>query len=182
MLVLIVLTGIFFLGYSRYPVWNPEPVPIHDTIVKIDTVHHTIISEYPYYISKTDTIILRDTIPAIVDTALILQKHFAYYTYSRSWNDSLLSVSLTDVITENKVMGSEFSYRILRPQTVINNTDITYNYQKYIYAGLSVSVMNPKYTSINAYGAFSRTLIGIGYVPFANGAQLTAAYRIASFK
>ena len=180
--ILILTAAIFYFGYAMRGIWNPAPVPIHDTIIKVDTIEHHIISEYPYYISKTDTIILRDTIPAIVDTAAILQLYYAFHTYSRAWSDSLLSVSLTDVISENKVFDSDFSYQILRPQEIINNTVVNYSYSKYIYAGLSIPVMNPEYTSINAYGAFRRGLVGIGYIPYKNGLQLTAAIHLASFK
>jgi hypothetical protein len=180
--VFILFAAIFYFGYAMRGVWNPAPVPIHDTIIKVDTVHHTIISEYPYYISKIDTVILRDTIPAIVDTAAILQKYFAYYTYSRSWNDSLLSVSLTDVITENKVMDSQFSYQILRPQEIINNTNISYSYSRYLYLGTSITLPDAKWSSLAVFFASKRALYGIGYIPLQRGLNVTGAITIGKFK
>jgi len=180
--VLLLFAAIFYFGYVMHGVWNPAPVPIHDTIYKIDTIEHHIISEYPYYISKTDTLIIRDTIPAIVDTAAILQLYYAFHVYERSWQDSSLKVTIRDVVSENKYFDSDFDYKILRAQEIINNTIVNYSYSKYIYAGLSIPAMNPEYASINAYGAFRRGLVGIGYIPYKNGLQLTAAIRLASFK
>jgi hypothetical protein len=145
-------------------------------------VEHHIVTEYPFYIERIDTIIIRDTLPAIIDTAAILQKYFAYYTYSRSWNDSLLSVSLTDVITENKVMDSQFSYRILRPQEIINNTNISYSYSKYIYLGLQSNLFDLRYSSFSGFVAFPRLLVGGGYILYQKAPSLTIAWKVAKFK
>jgi len=180
--VLILTAAIFYFGYAMRGVWNPAPVPIHDTIYKVDTITKHIPSYYPYYITKTDTVILRDTIPAIVDTAAILQLYYAFHVYERSWQDSSLKVTIRDVVSENKYFDSDFDYKILRAQEIINNTTVNYSYSKYLYAGLSIPAMNPEYTSINAYGAFRRGLVGIGYIPYKNGLQLTAAIHLASFK
>ena len=180
--ILILTAAIFYFGYAMRGVWNPAPVPIHDTIYKVDTIEHHIISEYPYYISKTDTVILRDTIPAIVDTTAILRNYYAWHYYTRTWQDSLLSVSLTDVISENKVFDSDFSYQILRPQEIINNTTVNYSYSRYLYIGGSITVPDAKWSSLAVFFGSNKLLYGIGYIPYHKGVSGTIALKVAKFK
>lgn len=180
-LILIILLGVWIWGYSTYPHFNPI-VEVHDTIIKIDTIHHTIISEYPYYISKTDTIILRDTISAIVDTAAILQLYYAFHVYERSWNDSSLSVTVRDVVSENKYFDSDFSYQILRPKEIINSTNISYSYSKYLYIGGSVYIPDAKYSNVGVFYASGKVIFGLGYILYQNGVNVTGAIKIGKFK
>ena len=180
--ILILTAAIFYFGYVMRGVWSPAPVPIHDTIYKVDTIEHHITSHYPYYIIKTDTVILRDTIPAIVDTAAVLQLYYAFHTYTRAWEDSLLSVSLIDVVSENKVFDSDFSYQILRPQEIINNTTINYSYSKYLYIGGNIIIPDAKWSSLAVFFASKQLLIGGGYIPYQKGVSVTGAIRIGKFK
>ena len=180
--ILILTAAIFYSGYVMRGVWSPAPVPIHDTIYKVDTIEHHITSHYPYYIIKTDTVILRDTIPAIVDTAAILQLYYAFHTYTRAWEDSLLSVSLTDVVSENKVFDSDFNYRILRPQEIINNTTVNYSYSRYLYIGGSITVPDANYSNVGVFYASGKALFGLGYIPLQKGVSVTGAIKIGSFK
>jgi len=180
--ILILTAAIFYFGYAMRGVWSPAPVPIHDTIYKVDTIEHHIISEYPYYISKTDTVILRDTIPAIVDTTAILRNYYAWHYYTRTWQDSLLSVSLTDVISENKVFDSDFSHQILRPQEIINNTTVNYSYSRYLYIGGSITVPDANYSNAGVFYASGKTLFGLGYIPLQKGVSVTGAIKIGKFK
>jgi len=180
--VLILFAAIFYFGYVMRGVWNPLSVPIHDTIIKVDTITHHITSHYPYYIIKTDTIIIRDTLPAIIDTAAILRNYYAWHNYTRTWQDSLLSVSLTDVISENKVFDSDFSYKILRPQEIVNNTNISYTYTKYLYIGGNITIPDAKWSSLAVFFGSNKLLYGIGYIPYQKGVSGTIAFKVASFK
>ena len=180
--VLILTAAIFYFGYAMRGVWNPAPVPIHDTIYKIDTIEHHIISEYPYYISETDTIIIRDTIPAIVDTAAILQLYYAFHVYERSWQDSSLKVTIRDVVSENKYFDSDFDYKILRAQEIINNTTINHSYSRYLYIGGSITMPDAKYSSVGVFYASGKALFGLGYIPFEKGVSVSGAIKIGKFK
>jgi hypothetical protein len=181
-LILIVLTGVFFLGYSRYPIWKPCPTTTSDTIYKIDTIIHYIPDSIPFYITKIDSVIYHDTVFKDVDTAAILKDYYAWHYYTRNWDDTLLSVTLKDVISENKVIDHEFTYKIVRPQVVVNNVTNITNYLKYLYLGGGITLPDSKYSNFGVYGAFPRTLIGLGYIPFSPGVNITLGFKIAKFK
>lgn len=176
---MIILAGVWIWGYSMYPHFNPAPITHTDTIFKVDTVEHHIISKVPYYISKTDTIIIRDTVLKDIDTAAILVNYFAWHTYERIWNDSTVKITLRDVISENKVYDSDLDYKILKPQVLITEVKNTYNYSKYLYVGGTVSL---KDASIGAFYASGKTLIGLQYNPFIQSSSVLFGLQIAKFK
>ena len=120
-LVLLALAGVFYAGYTVYPKVKPCPQILHDTVYVKDTTVHYIRDTIPYYIVRLDTIIHYDTIPMDVDTAEILRDYFAMKSFTRTWTDSLLTVTLKDVVSRNSFVDNTFSYTILRPQQVINN-------------------------------------------------------------
>jgi hypothetical protein len=181
--VLILVAATFYFGYTMRGVWNPAP-NISDTVIvhHYDTITHHIISEVPYYISKTDTIIVRDTLPAKVDTAFILQNYYSWHHYTRVWQDSLLKVTLADVISENKIYDSDFNYQILKAQTVINQVNNSYFYNKSLYLGGSIVLPDAKWSSMAVFFASKRSLLGIGYIPYQKGMSLTGAFKLVSFK
>lgn len=191
-LILIVLTGVFFFGYSRYPIWRPCPVTNSDTVYVYDTIEHHIVDSFPYYVSHTDSIKYKDKhwmdsviLANKVDTnALynIFQKFYAEYHYTREWNDTLVIITINDVITENKPTHNNFTYKLLKPLTVINNSTTVTNYSKYIYLGGSLSIPDSKYSNVGLYGAFPRTFIGISYIPFNPGAMFTIGVKIVKIK
>jgi hypothetical protein len=181
-LSVIVLAGFFFFGYSMYPRWNPKPEVVTDTIIKVDTVEYTIRDTVPWYVVLKDTIFLRDTIPKIVDTAAILRDYYALHSYYRVWEDSLLRVELNDVISENKSVDSWFMYEILRAQTIINKSEISYSYTRYLYAGLTLPFMDAKYTDLHLLYAFSKGYIGAGYMAYLRSPTVSIGVTIAKFK
>lgn len=169
------MAGAWFWGYSSKHCNPSTPV----TVIIHDTVSHVIRDTIPWYITKTDTVILRDTIPIIPDTTAILQKYFAFYTYERSWTDSLLSVTLSDVVTENKVVDSYFRYKILREQTIINEVKNEIVYSRYLYAGGTVS---PKYAEFGLFYASGNTFAGLQYNPFFKTPSVLIGLRIVKFR
>jgi hypothetical protein len=181
-LSVIILVGFFFFGYSMYPRWNPKPVVVTNTIIKVDTFEYTIRDTIPWYVVRKDTIFLRDTIPKIIDTAAILNKYYAFHNYYRVWEDSLLRVELNDVISENKSVDNLFRYKILMAQTVINKTEISYSYSRYLYVGLTVPVMDARYAEFKILYAFPKGFAGVGYNPHIRSPTLSGGIRIAKFK
>jgi len=162
-LVLLALLGCGYFGYTIYPRLNKCPDIASDTIVIRDTVPHTIPDTIPYYIVKYDSIVYRDTIFKDVDTAAILKDHFAIHYYERSWQDSSLSVLLKDVISQNQPISNEFTYKILRPQTVIHNEYSSYSYSRYVTAGLNFLLNDLSYTGIEMNYIAPTWQGGMGY-------------------
>lgn len=188
--VLFLLGTGFFGGWHAHKEFRPCPTITHDTITLYDTTTHIIINDVHHYHSKIDTIIYRDTIFKDVDTAAILKDYYALHVYDRNWlgmegKDSLLTVSLKDTITENKSIGNIFKYKILRPQSIINNTtDNTITYNSYLYAGLTIPISKGKMDEISFDGiyAFPKAYLGGSWQPYTNTFAVKAGMKILKFK
>jgi len=117
-----------------------------------------------------------DTFFKDVDTAAILKNHFSVFRYKWYKLDTgKLELNLFTTITQNKPIKYELDYKILQPQTIINNTqDNSVHYAKYIYMGLSVPAKNMEYTEISLLGTFKQLYVGIGYIPLQQGLSFKA--------
>jgi hypothetical protein len=154
------------------------------TVIKHDTIDHYIPNYVPWYIAGKDTTIYKDKlIPAKVDTQAILKDYFAQHIYDRFWRDSLIQVDLKDMITQNNAYPQKFSYKILRPQTIINNTqDNSVHYASYLYLGGSVPINKFDYSSIDLTLALPKWSAGLGYMPGHNTFVIKGAIKIVAFK
>ncbi len=180
--IVIVLAGVFYLGYRTYPMANVLPEPLSDTVFIYDTVFHEIPDSFPYYVERIDSIKYLDEkiIDSIInankiDTAEILRRYYAEYTYRRSFSDSLITAVLIDTLSQNKVMGHNFSYRLLKPQTtVINKTELL-NTSLYVGVGTStkLNTFNPEIIL-----TYPRGYVGAEYNSINKGFYLKAGVRI----
>jgi hypothetical protein len=100
-----------------------------------------------------------------VDTSEILKKYYAQYYYHREWKDSLLSVQMRDIVSENKFVNNIFTYEFLKPQTVIQNIDNSKTYASYLQGGLDIPIQNPKYISLGVQYINPKFYLGAGYGP-----------------
>ena len=191
-MALVILAGIWTWGYTRYPVWNPCKES-KDSIVYIhDTVPHIIVDSFPYYVIKKDSVMYRDPEwmdsviqAAKIDTtemATIFREYYASHIYERKWTDSLISIIVNDTITQNRPENNNFTYKLLGPVSIIDNTKTEIIYSKYIYIGGSVSIPDSKFTNVGLYGAFPRTLYGVSYMPWQRGIMATAGFKIIKLK
>jgi len=172
-LAIFLMFACFVSGCCYHKNHRKCPEIITNTVIIHDTLIRNIVDSFPYYIVKTNTIIKRDTIPRIIDTAKILKDYYAYHVYNRKWQDTLIQVSIQDTVTENRFLGNNFNYRILRPQTIINNTqDNSITYNSYLYGGIDLILPNMEYASIDVLYAFSRGYLGFGYIPLQKGVSL----------
>ena len=152
------------------------------TVILHDTIVHQIVDSFPYYVVKNHTIVERDTIRDI-DTVFVTKDYYSYHIYDRHWEDTLLQVDLRDTITENRFLGNDFRYKILRPQQIINYTqDNSIHYSTYLYASVGIPFNNPNSFDISIYLASKRFLIGGGYLPLQKGFVLNAGVNIARFE
>jgi hypothetical protein len=171
-----------FVGGCQYGKSRVHIPPVTNTVViKPDTVVHHIYDIWPWYVQGKDTTIYRDSIIP-VDTAAILKDYYALHTYNRMWQDSLLQVNLTDVITENKSIDNIFDYKLLKPFTTnITNVDNSITYNKYIYVGLDVPIKSVKNSSFEIWHAFPKGYFGLGYGPY-DGFSIKGGVSIIKFK
>ena len=193
----VLLLALSFIGGCQYhkrtikpPVETTETITVHDTVL------HRIVDSFPFYIKGDVKIVYRDTgTYHIVDTAAILADHFAVHQYDRQWEDSLLHVNLTDYVSENDFVKSEFSYKLLRPQTIINKTyDYSTHYDKYVYFGFSLPVYpfkvnevnnehigNINYLGLEALMAYPKGYFRVAWQPYAETFSLGFGAKIMKF-
>ena len=163
--VLLGLLGVFYFGYTLYPKFNKCPQITSDTVYVKDTVWYYIPDTIPYYIVKHDTVFYPDSIPMIVDTMAILKDYYAMHEQEREWKDSLLVVNLIDRISQNKTIDNVFTYKILRPQTVIHNEVINKTVSHYIGLGLDIPIkqIKPFIPNVELVYTAPKFYIGAGY-------------------
>lgn len=185
----LILIGIFIFGYSIYPKINPCPEVKTDTIYKIDTIEKTIVDRIPYYIYRVDSVEFRqqEWLDSLFqankeDTVAILNDYFAIHYYNQNWRDSLLFASEESAITENKIIDSHFTYKILQPtQQIIQNIVNQPAVNRSIYAGFSLPIAEPKYLEIEAIVAYPRLYLGAGYSPGMKSLTIKAGTKIFNF-
>lgn len=120
MLVLGIFTG--WMGHKTTHICQTSQT---DTVYVYDTVIRTIpktMFKFRYLSVPElilDTVILKETTP--VDTATILKDYFAKVEFLRTFEDSNLKLTLTDTVTQNKIIGGGMQYQLLQPQTVVVN-------------------------------------------------------------
>lgn len=161
--VLLLLGG--WAGYKIYPIRHPCPVIVSDTFYYYDSVPHIIWDTVPWYHLVLDSIPYPDTQYVNIDTGKIINDYFARHYFTREWKDSLLSVTLKDVITQNKPVDNSFTYKLLRPQTVINNSTNSYSYSRYITVGADFPFKSIKHLNMNLELKYisPKWNVGIGY-------------------
>lgn len=177
-LITIVIIFSFTVGYQTYPKWNTPDV-VNDTIWKVDTVEHTIVDTFPWFVTKRDTVIYRDTVPADIDTSAIIKEYLSVRYYTRQWQDSSVIITVDDAVSENRLIDQSLRYEITRPQSIINVTENKYSYSRYLYAGLQTDM---KTASVSLFYADKRALYGLGYDPFNKRINLTTGIKIGKFK
>lgn len=126
---------IFFIKSCQKCPECKEGTATHDTLLLYtDTGKHVIEVPVPYPVASKP-----DTVPMDVDTLAILQDYYAHYFYEQVIADTNLTVTLNDTVSQNKIMGRGFSYRWLKPTTMIyNDTTIAAQNKFKMFAGLDV--------------------------------------------
>lgn len=164
-LVILALLGVGYFGYTLYPKWNNYPQITSDTVYLKDTIPHIIWDTVPWYSLVLDTIIYTDTNFVNIDTGVVLKDYFAWHSYTRNWEDSLLSVTLHDVVSRNKFGGNEFTYKILRPQQIITNVTNKYFYSRYLLIGAELPLSEAKHLNLNIELTYvtNKWYGGVGY-------------------
>ena len=117
---------------------NIEPEVI--TTTKIETKYDTIKVDSLVYVPKwrTKVEVIRNEIPAEVDTLSILKDYYAKYIYIDTLDlDTFGSIIVKDTVTENKIKSRQFYSNIIVPTTTITNT--AYKNKRKLYAGVNLS-------------------------------------------
>ena len=112
-----------------------KPTPT-ETITVTETIYDTIVQTIEKPISVVEEVFITEfvevpvEVPMEVDTAAIVAEHLKTKVYQRVWEDSELSILMTDTITQNKLVSGTLDYQILRPTTI--NTTTVYAPKNYL--------------------------------------------------
>lgn len=103
------------------------PVPKVDTVVKekviiYDSTKRTVTVPTPPVSVKIFTV----PIPAgPIDTLAILRKYFAVHTYSQTIRDGYIEATVFDTVSQNRILGRGFTYKLIQPIKTIESTTVT---------------------------------------------------------
>lgn len=94
-----------------------------------DTVRVEITKRYDHYIytHSSDTIyLLKETLvlQPVQDTLALIRDYFTQREFSDTILDSNLSATYSGMVWKNSIFNPKLSYKLLRPQTIIQNTVI----------------------------------------------------------
>jgi hypothetical protein len=188
-LILVILTGVFFGGWYTHSKVRPCPVLSHDTLYIHDTVTHVIHDTITSYKIKIDSIKYRDqqwmdsVLKATkVDTANILREYYAVKNYMRNWDDSLITINLHDVISQNAPVDNTLTYKFKKPQQIIQNIDNSIVYSRYIYFGGGFVLNDAKYSNAEILYTYRRGYTGVGYLPFQKYFVVKLGVKVFQFK
>lgn len=148
-----------------YPVSVPVPEPVWiDTSSIWRMALSTIDSNYIKSLVWVDTAdIIREALSKI-DTSDILRDYYSTYHYDQTISDdTLFAINLTQRISENKIIGQEAKFTLLKNEIKYINVPTATNY---IYVGGVLNTglragITPSITYSN-----DRALVGAGYDPF----------------
>ena len=163
---LVIMSTSFFLGGKYYSNNNIVYQTSSDTTHVTDSVIHVMKDSAAYYVEIFDTIIEYVNVPIDIDTAYIMKDYYAKKKFIRNWEDSLIKVSLTDILYENSPYSNKFTYIIKRPQQIIVNNYTKPLYKYTVYGGLFMDIgVKEPIIGLNLTYIKDKNLFSIGYAP-----------------
>ncbi len=194
----IIVLSLFGSGFLAGWKAHKCPVTVSHTEYIVDTQWYAVHDYKPWVIRDT---IYKDkpVIPSDIDTNSInslkpiVKDYFTTYGYPWENKDSNIEFNLYTTITRNQPVKYDFTYRIIRPQTIVNNyTDNSTTYNKYIQFGLSMPVykFTNDSTKLNALNKLSLDLnyifpkgyVGGSWQPQGNVVSLKLGVTLIKFK
>jgi hypothetical protein len=164
---------------------------------KISKAQFDLVTSHTEYIKDTNTYravidntttinnpvrIIERAIPfnAPVDSLAIYKSYYNRYVYTRNFDDTLLSWTMVDTVSENRFSPfSKMSYKLKRPiTTTINNYAPAKRFN--LYAGMRGSYAANKFEFTPVVGVVTKTkwIFDIGYNPNKKELQASAYYTL----
>lgn len=185
LLVIVLLLGIgFFIGYKKVDRTSLDDTSVYsDTVYKYDTITKFINNDIYQYKETIDTIYYPDSIPSDIDTLAILKDYYSKNKITREWSDTNLYVKLVDEISQNKIVNSNWlEYKILKPQTIVTNTEVVHKYSSYLNINYSSSIQDLSYSTISLVYIRKKFSFGIGYIPLKQTPTISFGYNLIKMK
>lgn len=102
-----------------------------DTVITYDTVYKELNSKPKVFYSQ----IIEQKI--IHDTVKILEDHFTAKIYTDTIKTDTITITITDTVYKNSILGRNIAYTLRYPTRTINNTTIKIKSNTGLYLGLS---------------------------------------------
>jgi len=175
----VALLSIFFLlGYRLYPKWHKCPQITSDTLIIKDTAFISFPPDTLFL--PSDTVFLpSDTQP--VDTLAILADYYNKYTYPWVKQDTNIIITGITEVHKNRMTLNYLQYKLLRPQTIIHNTTVINQYNRYVSIGFNIPIRDICYTEIEALYHFRDGYFGLGYTPELKSFNVKSGFNIINF-
>lgn len=173
--------GFFMLGFVFLNYCHPQP----------QASTHTIEKQITHVYDSTPKVIVPNVPPGIithcfypvpsdVDTAAILRAFFAVSTYSQSIEDSLIKANITDTVSQNRIIGRQFTYKLTKPIRTIESSTLTITESAngvylgaYVTGGKSTLGFGPQL----GYG-YNRLHLGAGWDLINKQVLISGSYRL----
>lgn len=130
------------------------------------TVEHRVDTFYKYEVRVLESQVI---VPGVVDTAAILKNHFTNRVLLREFEKPDLTISITDTLYQNDIIGTALHYNLLIRDTniVINNKVVFERKKARLYAGLNLSLtsrvdLTPELFLVPRN---QKSIYGLGYSP-----------------
>lgn len=137
----IIIAGlIVFLVFQRQCSPKPKPEP-GKTEIRIVKEYDSVEIKVEVPVPVPGEIVYRQ-LPADIDTVYVLKEHFGQFTYKQVVRDSNLEATIFDTVSQNKIVGRGFSYKILRPAEIQYITNIPKPKMK-LFAGVVIGANIP---------------------------------------
>jgi len=96
-------------------------------ITKVEVRYDTIIKHVPQYVPKIVTRVVRDVdtilITQKIDTLTILKDYFSTYVYRDVIERDSLTLTISDSISQNKILSRNIQYELLYPTVTLTQTE-----------------------------------------------------------
>jgi hypothetical protein len=164
-IVLLLLLGFLYIGYTIYPRINKPPQIKADTILIYDTVWMDLPVDT--ILIPSDTINHIDTLYHPIDTIAILADYLKEYKYDWIKQDSNIIINGSSTIFKNRLQSNSLRYKWLKPVQIIHNSTITNTYyNNSLSFGLDIPFKEPKLTEIESILTLKQGYIGAGFTPY----------------
>ena len=151
-----------------------DPIVITKVEIKYDTITRDVPAYIPKYITRIVT--KTDTVTRKIDTASILEDYFATYVYEDKQALDSLTLTISDSISQNKIISRSLNYKLIYPTTTITNEIYLNNREFYWGVGLQGNMGQLNYLGTEfIYRTKKKQIYGVGvgvnqdFVPVISG-------------
>jgi hypothetical protein len=132
--LLLLNTIALYKSFRKGSTTNSLLITHSDTLVLSKTIEKSgAINNY------TITKIYPPDIPPIVDTVTVINDYYSKHVFSSTFSDSVITLQKSDTVSQNKILGSFFTYKLTTKEKIITNTVIA-PFKKQLYGGAAISV------------------------------------------